>query len=132
MSGGVGGEELWGSPLSQSTQSQHGNGRVADNHLPLAIVGLRKALRGEPGFRSQKKDAPRLSGLLSAEAEDDAGAISEVILVVACTVRKFCQKVFGLNGANRQVFGDFEVNTSARSHREGVLGRVVDAPGSSK
>jgi hypothetical protein len=65
-----------------------------------------------------------------AEPENDPGTIPEVILPVACTIRDFCQEVFGLDGANREVFGDIEINAPSRSHREGVQGRVVDAPGS--
>jgi hypothetical protein len=67
-----------------------------------------------------------------AEPKNDSGTISEVILPVACTVHEFRQEVFRLNGPNREVFGDFEFNASAQGHREGVQGRVVDAPGSTE
>ena len=68
----------------------------------------------------------RDNDLSRAEAENDAGAVAEVVLAVAGTVCEFCQEVFGLEGANREVFGDFEINASACAHGEGVLGRVDD------
>jgi hypothetical protein len=57
---------------------------------------------------------------------------TEVVLMVAGTVGEICPEVFGLNGANREVFGDFEINASACTHREGVLGRVDDGPASAE
>jgi hypothetical protein len=58
--------------------------------------------------------------------------LAEVVLVVAGAVREICPEVFGLNRANREVFGDFKINASARAHSEGVLGRVDDGPASAE
>jgi hypothetical protein len=38
--------------------------------------------------------------------------------MVAGTVGEICPEVFGLNGANREVFGDFEIKASAGTHSE--------------
>jgi hypothetical protein len=64
------------------------------------------------------------------EKENDSRTIPEVILSVVRTVGKVCPEVFNLNRTNREVVGDFEINAPACGHRESVLGRGVDAPGS--
>jgi len=51
-----------------------------------------------------------------AEAEDDPGAVPEIVLAVVEAVGDFCQEVFGLHRTDREVFGDFEVNSAAGGH----------------
>ena len=56
-----------------------------------------------------------------AEPEDDPGAVPEIILAVVEPIWDLCQEVFGLHWTDRQVFGDFEVNSAAGGHREMAL-----------
>jgi len=54
--------------------------------------------------------------IVLAEAEDDSSAEAEIVLAVVESVRDSCQEIFGLHGANREVFGDLEVNSAAGGH----------------
>jgi hypothetical protein len=56
-----------------------------------------------------------------AEAEDDSGAEAEIVLAVVEAVGNFCQKVFGLQGRDREVPGDFEVHAATGGQREMAL-----------
>src|SRR4029077_7915037 len=94
--------------------------------MELVVRSLPSLSRKERVSQSRDNDLSR------AEAENDAGAVAEVVLAVAGTVCEFCQEVFGLEEANREVFGDFEINASACAHGEGVLGRVDDGAASSE
>lgn len=49
--------------------------------------------------------------MLLAEPEHDSSAEPEVVLRVVEPIRDFCQEVLGLHRANREVLGEFHVNS---------------------
>jgi hypothetical protein len=67
--------------------------------------------------------------IVSAEPENDSSAEPEVILPVVEPIGDFCQEVFSLHRANREVPGDFDVNSPTRRHCEMALPSNLFDPG---
>ena len=57
-----------------------------------------------------------------AKPEHDSSAEPEIVLAVIQPVRNFCQEVIGLNRANGDVLGHFEINAAAGRHSKIVFG----------
>ena len=53
--------------------------------------------------------------------QNDPGTDPKIILAVVETIRQSGHEVLGLNGAHGDVRRDFEINTTARRHREIIL-----------
>jgi len=69
----------------------------------------------------------RTDKLFSAETQNDSGAIAEIVLAVVRAVRKFGHKVFGLQGTDREVSGDPEIDTSSCGQSERTHGPKSDS-----